>query len=57
VFLVAGSLEDESMTVLENWLFSAFCCGLPIGGVGAGFLAGAVAIWYRRLRKAGTIDD
>ena len=52
VFLFAGFLEYESMTTLENWLFSAFCCLLPIGGVDTVLIAAGVAVWYTRLRNA-----
>jgi hypothetical protein len=51
VFLFAGTLEYESMTGLENWLFSAFCCLLPIGGAGAILVAVGAVLWYTRLRK------
>lgn len=50
-FLFAGTLEYESMTGLENWLFSALCCLLPIGGAGAILLAVGVVMWYTRLRQ------
>jgi hypothetical protein len=52
MFLFIGLLEYESMTAQEAWLFSAFCCLLPIGGGGAILLATAVALWYGRLRSA-----
>lgn len=51
VSLIAGLSEYESMTALENWLFSAFCCLLPIGGAGAILIGVAVTVWYKRLRK------
>ena len=52
LFLFMGILEYESMTAQEAWLFSAFCCLLPIGGGGAILLITAVALWYGRLRSA-----
>lgn len=51
-FLFAGTLEYEDMTTLENWLFSAFCCLLPIGGAGVILIAVGAVVWYTRLRNA-----
>jgi hypothetical protein len=51
VFLLAGTLEDETMTVAENWLFSAACCLLPIGSLGVILLAVGAVIGYTRLIK------
>jgi len=51
VSLIAGLSEYESMTALENWLFSAFCCLFPIGGAGAIFIGFAATVWYKRLRR------
>jgi hypothetical protein len=51
-FLIAGTLEYEDMTTLENWLFSAFCCLFPIGGAGVILIAVGAVAWYTRLRNA-----
>jgi hypothetical protein len=50
-FLIFGSMEGEATTPAEDWLFSAICCLLPIGGMGA--LLGGISgiIWYTRLRE------
>jgi hypothetical protein len=50
-FLIFGSMESEATTPAEDWLFSAICCLLPIGGTGA--LLGGISgiIWYARLRE------
>jgi hypothetical protein len=50
-FLIFGSMEGEAATPAEDWLFSAICCLLPIGGTGA--LLGGIGgiIWYTRLRE------
>jgi hypothetical protein len=50
-FLLAGFMEYEAMTVAENWLFSALCCLLPIGGAGAILIAVGAGLWYSRLRR------
>lgn len=49
-FLFAGLTESEGWSTQENWLFSTFCCLLPIGGGGLVLLAAGAAIWFSRLR-------
>jgi hypothetical protein len=49
-FVLFGSMPGENTTVQEDWLFSAFCCLLPIGGIGLVMLAAGVTIWFSRLR-------
>jgi hypothetical protein len=49
-FVLFGSMPGENTTVQEDWLFSAFCCLLPIGGAGLLMLAAGVTIWFSRLR-------
>jgi hypothetical protein len=51
VFVLVGSLESEAMTPQEDWLYSALCCLLPIGGTGAILAASGGLIWYTRLRE------
>jgi hypothetical protein len=50
-FFVFGSMPGEATTPEQDWLFSAMCCLLPIGGTGA--ILGAIGgfIWYTRLRE------
>ena len=50
-FLIFVSIPGEDMTRQEDWLYAAFCCLLPIGGVGA--ILGGIGgfIWYTRLRE------
>jgi hypothetical protein len=50
-FVVFGRMEGEDTTPAEDWLFSAFCCLLPIGAIGAVFLGTGVFFWFRRLRN------
>jgi hypothetical protein len=50
-FLFAGFTETEGWNTQENWLFSTFCCLLPIGGGGLVLLAAGAAIWFSRLRE------
>ena len=49
-FVLFGSMPGENMTVQEDWLYSAFCCLLPVGGTGLVLLAAGVTIWFSRLR-------
>jgi hypothetical protein len=49
-FVLFGSIPGENTTVQEDWLYSAFCCLLPIGGSGLVLLAASVTIWFSRLR-------
>ena len=49
-FVLFGSTPGENTTVQEDWLYSAFCCLLPIGGTGLVLLAAGVTIWFSRLR-------
>lgn len=50
-FLAFGLTASDVATVEENWLYSALCCLLPIGGTGALLLAVGGTIWYTRIRK------
>ncbi len=50
-FLFAGLTETEGWSTQENWLFSTFCCLLPIGGGGLVVLAAGAAIWFSRLKE------
>lgn len=50
-FALVGSIGGETTTVEEDWLFSAFCCLLPIGGTGAILAAVGAVIWYTRLKR------
>jgi hypothetical protein len=50
-FLLVGSIPGENMTPQENWLYSALCCLLPIGGTGALLAAAGGIVWYVRLRE------
>lgn len=50
VFLFAGLTETEGWTMGENWIFSTFCCLLPIAGSGLVLMMAGVGIWYSRLR-------
>ena len=50
-FLLFGSIGGDTTTPAEDWLISAFCCLLPIGGAGAVLAAAGAAIWYTRVRS------
>jgi hypothetical protein len=50
-FLVFGLMEGENTTPAEDWLFSALCCLLPIGGTGAILAISGVGVWFARLRN------
>ena len=50
-FFLFGSTPSEATTVAEDWIFSAICCLLPIGGSGAVLLIIGAIIWYTRLRE------
>jgi hypothetical protein len=49
-FLLFGSVGSES-TPENDWLFSALCCLVPIGGTGLILAGTGLAIWYARLRS------
>jgi hypothetical protein len=49
-FLFAGLTETEGWTMEENWIFSTFCCLLPIAGSGLVLMMAGIGIWYSRLR-------
>ena len=51
-FVLFALIESEGYTTAENWLFSALCCLLPIGGSGAIMGIVGATIWYSRLRKS-----
>jgi len=53
-FFVFGLSESDVATPEENWLYSALCCLVPVGGTGALLLLAGIAIWYTRLREPGT---
>jgi hypothetical protein len=50
-FGLFGAIPSEDFATAENWLFSAFCCLLPIGAVGVALLTAGAAIWFTRLRS------
>jgi hypothetical protein len=50
-FLLVGSIGGDTTTPTEDWLISAFCCLLPLGGAGAVLAAASAAIWYSRVRS------
>ena len=50
-FLVFGATPGEDTTVQEDWLYSAMCCLLPVGGTGLVLLAAGVTVWFSRLRE------
>ena len=50
-FILFGAIPGEETTVQEDWLYSALCCLLPIGGTGLVLLAAGVTIWFSRLRE------
>jgi hypothetical protein len=50
-FLLVGSIGGDTTTQQEDWLISALCCLLPIGGTGAILAAAGAAVWYARLRS------
>ena len=49
-FLIFGMMEGEDTTPAEDWLFSAICCLLPIGGTGAVMAIVGAVLWSLRLR-------
>ena len=50
-FLLFGLTEGVDVTPAENWLYSIFCCLLPIAGTGAVLIAAGLGIWWIRLRN------
>lgn len=50
-FLLFGATSTETTTPAEDWLYSAICCLLPIGGTGTLLAAIGGVIWYTRLRS------
>jgi hypothetical protein len=50
-FLLVGSIGGDTTTPQEDWLFSALCCLLPVGGAGIVLAAVGAGIWYTRLRS------
>lgn len=50
-FLLFGSIGGDTTTVQEDWLISALCCLLPVGGTGAILAMAGAAIWYTRVRS------
>jgi hypothetical protein len=50
-FVVFGATPGENTTVEEDWLYSAMCCLLPVGGTGLVLLAAGVTVWFSRLRE------
>ena len=49
-FLLFGLMEGENTTPAEDWLYSALCCLLPIGGTGAILATVGLVLWSLRLR-------
>lgn len=49
-FVLFGVTPTEDFTPTENWLFSAFCCLLPIGAISVALFMAGSAIWFTRLR-------
>lgn len=50
-FLVVGASPSEATTPQEDWILSALCCLLPIGGAGAFLITMGALIWYRFLKE------
>ena len=50
-FLLVGSIGGDTTTRQEDWLISALCCLLPVGGAGAILAAVGAAVWSLRLRS------
>lgn len=50
-FLLFGLTEGGDVTPAENWVYSTFCCLLPIAGTGAILIAAGLGIWWIRLRN------
>jgi len=50
-FLFGGLTEADGWTTEENWIFSTFCCLLPIAGSGLVLMLAGAGIWYSRLRE------
>jgi hypothetical protein len=50
-FLLFGLTEGVDVTPAENWLYSTFCCLLPIAGTGAILAVAGLGIWWIRLRN------
>jgi hypothetical protein len=50
VFVIFGSIPGEGTTAQEDWIFSALCCLLPIGGFGAILVGAGAIVWFRRLK-------
>ncbi len=51
VFLLFGSMDTESVTEAENWVFSASCCLLPLIGMGTAIAIAGLVIWWAKLRN------
>jgi hypothetical protein len=51
-FVLFALTETEGYTTVENWLYAALCCLLPVGGTGAIMAIVGATIWYSRLRKS-----
>jgi hypothetical protein len=50
-FLIVGATPSEFTTPQEDWILSAVCCLLPVGGAGIAFISAGVVVRYRSLRK------
>jgi hypothetical protein len=51
VFLLFGLTGSEVASPRENWIYSGFCCLLPIAGTGGILAVTALAIWLTRVRN------
>ncbi|MFC2036747.1 zinc ribbon domain-containing protein [Chloroflexota bacterium] len=49
-FVLVGSIGGDTTTPQEDWLISALCCLLPVGGAGLALAAAGAGIWHTRLR-------
>jgi hypothetical protein len=50
-FLLFGLTEGGDVSPTENWIYSTFCCLLPIAGTGAILALFGAGIWWFRLRS------
>ena len=50
-FLLFGLTEGGDVSPTENWIYSTFCCLLPIAGTGAIVALFGAGIWWFRLRS------